>query len=74
MDLAYGFIAQALKTHDDLMVARMQERRRMVADQRAEAGASVDVRVGFLRRLSKRWHGRGVRRDARAGHGLRAAH
>jgi hypothetical protein len=69
MDLAYGFIAQTLKTNDDIIAARIEEWHRLTADPRAESGETVEDRSTFLGRLGERWRGRSARRP----HGLRAA-
>ena len=72
MNLAYGYIAETLQTHDELTAARINEQRRVATERRADAGEHVlaDGRPGVLRRLRTRWPARGIR----GSHGLRAAH
>jgi hypothetical protein len=56
MELAYGYLALALQTHDELVASRMNERRRMAAERRAEAGGSADRTDG----VSASWRGSGL--------------
>ena len=67
MNLAYGFVAQTLQTHDELVATRINEQRRNAAAQRAERAGR---RPGLADRLGERLHGR----DARDIRGARAAH
>ena len=81
MNLAYGYIAQTLQTHDELTAARINEQRRIAADRRADQGERTDGRTSRLHRAGLRLHSRGARNARRAGgagarsiHGLRTAH
>lgn len=76
MNLAHGYIAQTLQTHDELVAARVNEQRRMAADRRALEGERADGRSGLLHRVNDRLHGRGghVARDSGGIHGARVAH
>ena len=82
MNLAYGYIAQTLQTHDELTAARINEQRRIAADRRADEDERADGRHSALRGLGGQVHRRGVRgargarsaRGARNVHGLRTAH
>jgi len=67
MNLAHGYLAQTLQTHDELLAARINEQRRVVADRRAEAGERDGDRPSLLRRLNQRVYGHGA-------HGARTAH
>jgi hypothetical protein len=72
MNLAYGYVAQTLQTHDEQVAARINEQRRMAAARRADEGERVDAgrRPSLPHRFSEWWHGREVRRI----HGLPVAH
>ena len=52
MELAYGFVAQTLQTHDELVAGRLNERRRAAADRRADEGERAEQGHG-------RGHGNG---------------
>ena len=45
MELAYGFVAQTLQTHDELVAGRLNEHRRAAADRREIGRASGRERV-----------------------------
>jgi len=64
MNLAHGYVAQTLQTHDELIAARVNEQRRIVADRQADEGERADAgpRHGLGNRLSEWWHGRPARR------------
>ena len=64
MNLAHGYVAQTLQTHDELIAARVNEQRRIVADRRADEGERADARpsTGLGHRFSEWWHGRPARR------------
>jgi hypothetical protein len=64
MNLAYGYVAQTLQTHDELVAARINEQRRIAAERRANAGERADAgrRPGLPHRFSEWRHGREVRR------------
>ena len=70
MNLAYGFVAQTLQTHDELVATRVNEQRRNTAAKRAERAERAGRRPGLAQRLGERLHGR----DARDIRGARAAH
>lgn len=81
MNLAYGYVAETLQTHDELTAARVNEQRRLAAERLADESerALVDGRPGLRHRLGERLHGRGAHgahagAGARSAHGLRAAH
>jgi hypothetical protein len=69
MNLAYGYVAQTLQTHDELVAAGINEQRRIAA-ARAGRGERSGGRPRLVQRLSERMHARG----ARGLHGARAAH
>ena len=46
MNLAHGYLAQTLQTHDELEAARINEQRRIVAERRAEDGELAERRRG----------------------------
>jgi hypothetical protein len=64
MNLAHGYVAQTLQTHDELIAARVNEQRRIVADRRADEGERADAGLhgGLGHRFSEWWHGRPARR------------
>ena len=64
MNLAYGYLAQTLQTHDEQVAARINEQRRMAAARRADEGERIDAgrRPGLTHRFSEWRHGRQVRR------------
>jgi len=73
MNLAAGYIAQTLQTHDELDAARANEQRRMAADRRATAAERAErkaraQRDGLLGRLAALWH------DGRTSSTARIAH
>ena len=70
MNLAYGYVAQTLHTHDELVAADFNERRRIAAARRAEQGTSASGRASIVQRISERMH----RRSVAGMHGARAAH
>ncbi|HZW42611.1 MAG TPA: hypothetical protein VFE99_09915 [Agromyces sp.] len=70
MNLAYGFVAQTLQTHDELVATRINEQHRNAAAQRAERAERVGRRPTLAHRIGERLHGR----DARDIRGARAAH
>ena len=70
MNLAYGYVAQTLQTHDELVAAGFNERRRIVADDSAARGEGVTGRAGLVQRIGERMH----RRSVSGIHGARAAH
>ena len=85
MNLATGYIAQTLQTHDELIAERVNEQRRIASERHAEEGGRAAGRPSLVRRLSERLQGRGTSSaatrstgagaDARAhAQGLRAAH
>ena len=58
MNLAAGYIAQTLQTHDEHIAARVNQQRRAVADRRADAAERAEraERSGMLHRLAERLH------------------
>jgi hypothetical protein len=73
MNLAYGFVAQTLQTHDELVATRINEQHRNAAAERAERadrGERAGRRPNLAHRLGERLHGR----DARDIRGARTAH
>jgi hypothetical protein len=70
MNLAAGYIAQAMQTHDELVAARVNEHRRNAADRRADrAERAVRAhRPGLLQQLAHLWH------DGRSASTARPAH
>jgi hypothetical protein len=70
MNLAYGFVAQTLQTHDELVAVRFNEQRRITADRRAERAERAERtqrtertthaqnRPNLAHRLNDRLHGR----------------
>ena len=70
MNLAAGYIAQTLQTHDELVAARVNEHRRNAADRRADRAeqAARAARPGLLHRLAALWH------DGRTASTMRPAH
>ena len=70
MNLAAGYIAQTLQTHDELVAARVNEHRRNAADRRADRAerTSREARPGLLRQLAQLWH------DGRTASTMRPAH
>ena len=64
MNLAHGYVAQTLQTHDELIAARVNEQRRIVAERRADERerAAAGPRQGLGHRFSEWWHGRPARR------------
>jgi len=70
MNLAAGYIAQTLQTHDELVAARVNEHRRNAADRRADrAERAVRAhRPGLLQQLAHLWH------DGRSASSARPAH
>ncbi|MFE5670942.1 hypothetical protein ACFQ58_04940 [Agromyces sp. NPDC056523] len=42
MNLAAGYIAQTLQTHDEQLAGRVNEQRRMAADRRADAAERAE--------------------------------
>lgn len=70
MNLAAGYIAQTLQTHDELVAARVNEHRRIAADRRADRAeqAARAERPGLLHRLAALWH------DGRTASTMRPAH
>ena len=76
MNLAYGYVAQTLQTHDELVATRINEQHRNAAAQRAEradrveGGERAGRRASLAHRLGERLHGR----DARDIRGARTAH
>jgi hypothetical protein len=70
MNLAAGYIAQTLQTHDELVAARVNQHRRSAADRRADRDerAARAQRPGILRRLAELWH------DGRTSSPVRPAH
>ena len=70
MDLAVGYVALAMQTHDELVSDQANERRRIVAERRVEAGDRADHRSPTGHRFAEWRHGR---RNERI-HGLPVAH
>lgn len=70
MNLAYGYVAQTLQTHDELVAAGFNERRRIAVGRRSEQGTSAGARASLVQRISERMH----RRSVSGIHGARAAH
>ena len=70
MNLAAGYIAQTLQTHDELVAARVNEHRRNAADRRADRAerAARAHRPGLLQQLAQLWH------DGRTSTPVRPAH
>ena len=64
MNLAHGYVAQTLQTHDGLIAARVNEQRRIAAERRADEGERADDahRQGLGHRFSEWRHGRPARR------------
>ena len=64
MNLAHGYVAQTLQTHDELIAARVNEHRRIAAERRADEGERADDahRQGLGHRFSEWRHGRPARR------------
>ena len=58
MNLAAGYIAQTLQTHDEHIAARVNQQRRFAADRRADAAERAEraERSGMLHRLAERLH------------------
>ncbi len=59
MNLAHGYVAQTLQTHDELIAARVNEQRRIVAERRADERERADAgpRQGLGHRFSEWRHG-----------------
>ena len=72
MNLAHGYIAHTLQTHDELVAARVNEQRRIAAERRADEGERLLQRhgQGLGHRFAEWRHGREHRRIQ----GLPAAH
>ena len=58
MNLAAGYIAQAMQTHDELVAARVNQHRRSAAERRADRDeqAARAARPGLLHRIAALWH------------------
>ena len=61
MNLAAGYIAQTLQTHDEHIAARVNQQRRFAADRRADAAERAEraeraEHPGMLHRLAERLH------------------
>ena len=70
MNLAYGYVAQTLHTHDELVAAGFNERRRIAAEDSAARGERAGGRASLVQRISERMH----RRSVAGMHGAPAAH
>jgi hypothetical protein len=70
MNLAAGYIAQAMQTHDELVAARVNQHRRSAAERRADRDeqAARAARPGLLHRIAALWH------DGRTASTMRPAH
>ena len=69
MNLAYGYVAQTLQTHDELVAAGTNERRRIATDSTVN-GHAGGRRPSLGQRIGQRMH----RRSGSGLHGAHAAH
>ena len=70
MNLAYAYVAQTLQTHDELVAAGTNERRRIATDSTVGGGHAGGRGPSLAQRIGRRMH----RRSVSGIHGAHAAH